>query len=223
MTVALVIFDCDGVIADSEILSASVMIAQLAELGLSISPDDVRRDFLGRSFPTVAKVIRERFNHELPGDFEAEYRRRLLLRFEDELASTPGFKDMLSALRKPCCVATSSSRPRVERTLQLLDLLNVFTPHIFTASQVAHGKPAPDLFLFTAKQMRVAPRDALVIEDSLPGIAAARSAGMRVLAYHGGSHLRGHPQRTPAKVQSFDNWDDFPHLLKQIDSFGEIR
>lgn len=223
MPVALVIFDCDGVIADSEVLSASVMIAQLAELGLSIGPDDVRRDFLGRSFPTVAKVIRERFNHELPEEFEAEYRRRLLLRFEDELAPTPGFTDMLAKLRKPCCVATSSSRPRVERTLQLLGVSKFFGPHVFTASQVTHGKPAPDLFLFTASQMNVAPGEVLVIEDSLPGIAAARSAGMRVLAYHGGSHLRGHPQETPADVQSFDNWDDFPHLLKDIDSFGEIR
>lgn len=223
MRIGLVIFDCDGVIADSEVLSASVMIAQLAELGLSISPDDVRRDFLGRSFPTVAKVIRERFNRALPEDFEAEYRRRLLLRFEDELAPTPGLPAMLAQLRKPCCVATSSSRPRVERTLQLIGLSEFFGPHVFTSSQVAHGKPAPDLFLFAASRMGVDPAATLVIEDSLPGIEAARAAGMRVLAYRGASHLRGHPLATPADVHSFDNWEDFPHLLEEIETFGEIR
>ncbi|WP_245999115.1 HAD family hydrolase [Paracoccus methylarcula] len=223
MRIELVIFDCDGVIADSELLSADVMIAQLAEMGLSIGPEDIRRDFLGRSFPTVAKVIRERFNRELPADFEAEYRRRLLLRFVEELAPTPGFPEMLNGLRHPCCVATSSSRPRVERTLQLLGLSDFFGPRVFTASQVAHGKPAPDLFLFAAEQMGVDPTATLVIEDSLPGIEAARAAGMRVLAYRGASHLRGHPAMTPADVPSFDNWNVFPHLLKQIETLGEIR
>lgn len=223
MRIGLVIFDCDGVIADSEILSASVMIGQLAELGLILGPDDIRRDFLGRSFPTVAKVIRERFDRELPADFEAEYRRRLLLRFEGELAPTPGFPEMLGDFRTPCCVATSSSRPRVERTLQLLGLSDFFGPDVFTASQVAHGKPAPDLFLFAASRMGIEPAAALVVEDSLPGIEAARAAGMRVLAYHGASHLRGHPLAIPADVQSFDNWRDFPHLLKQAETLGEVR
>lgn len=213
MKLALVIFDCDGVIADSEILSASVLIDQLSVLGITISAGDVRRDFLGRSFPTVATLIRERFGMPLPVDFEAEYRRRLLERFATELRPTPGFAAMLARLDLPACVATSSSPQRVARTLELLGLAGHFGPHVFTASQVARGKPAPDLFLFAADRMGVPPDQVVVIEDSPPGLVAAVAAGMRVLHYRGGAHLRGVPAM-PGSVPSFDNWAEFPQILK---------
>lgn len=214
MDPGLVIFDCDGVIADSEILSASVLIAQLAGLGLEVSAEDVRRNFLGRSFPTVAGLIRDRFGTPLPGDFEAEYRRILLDRFATELRPTPGFGPMLDALALPCCVATSSSPQRVTRTLDLLGLTERFGAHVFTASQVARGKPAPDLFLFAADRMGVAPARALVVEDSPPGLVAAIAAGMHVLHYRGGAHLAGVPP-VGGEVRSFDNWADFAQLLAE--------
>lgn len=214
----LVIFDCDGVIADSEVLSASVLIEQLAALGIAIGPEDVRRDFLGRSFPTVATLIRDRFGQPLPDDFEASYRRRLLHRYATDLRPTPGVMPVLAALRLPACVATSSSPPRVARTLQLLGLAGRFGPHVFTASQVARGKPAPDLFLFAAARMGVPPSRALVIEDSPPGIAAGLAAGMRVLHYRGGAHLRGCPGTASGSgVRRFDNWAEFPQLLQEIE------
>ncbi|MFN3276001.1 MAG: HAD family hydrolase [Paracoccus sp. (in: a-proteobacteria)] len=211
----LIIFDCDGVIADSEILSAEVLIAQLAALDIAITADDVRRDFLGRSFPTVAAAIRDRFARDLPSDFEASYRARLLDRFGTGLRETPGFSEMLAGLgARRICVATSSSPPRVARTLALLGLDGRFGAHVFTASQVARGKPAPDLFLYAAAQMNTSPARALVIEDSAPGLEAARAAGMAVLHYAGGAHLRGQP--APAGVTSFDDWSRFAALLEAV-------
>lgn len=219
MGIGLIIFDCDGVIADSEVLSARVLIDQLAKIGIPITIEDVRRDFLGRSFPTVAATIRDRFARPLPDGFEAAYRARLLTRFQTDLAATPGFADMLRGLRLPFCVATSSSPPRVARTLQILGLADDFGAHVFTASQVEHGKPAPDLFLFAARQMGARPENCLVIEDSAPGIQAGMSAGMAVLSYRGGAHLRDLP-RPRLPVDSFDNWAEFPQFLDRIHANG---
>ncbi|WP_405401385.1 HAD family hydrolase [Paracoccus sp. Ld10] len=212
MRVDLIIFDCDGVIADSEVLSAQVLIDQLARLDIVVTPDDVRRDFLGRSFPTVAASIRDRFAVALPDDFEATYRARLLARFDADLRATPGFAAMLARIDVAVCIATSSSPPRVARTLAVLDLADRFGANVFTASQVARGKPAPDLFLFAAARMGVDPAHALVIEDSQPGLQAARAAGMRVLQYRGGAHLVDQP----AADEGFDCWSQFPDLLAQM-------
>ncbi|WP_265500905.1 HAD family hydrolase [Paracoccus beibuensis] len=215
MRIDLIIFDCDGVIADSEILSAEVLIDQLAQLGIVITLDDVRRDFLGRSFPTVAASIRDRFARALPEGFEATYRARLLERFAVDLTPTPRIGEVLTALTRPVCVATSSSAPRVARTLQLLGLTERFGPHVFTASQVARGKPAPDLFLLAADRMGCDPAHALVIEDSVPGLQAARAAGMRALHYAGGAHLAGQP--APDGARSFADWRDFLGLLASVE------
>lgn len=212
----LIIFDCDGVIADSEILSAEVLIEQLAELGITVTPEDVRRDFLGRSFPTVAASIRARSGRALPEDFESAYRARLLARFENDLRETPGFSAMLTGLARPCCVATSSSPPRVARTLLVLGLAARFGPHVFTASEVARGKPAPDLFLHAAARMGAAPDRVLVIEDSPPGIAAAQAAGMAVLHYGGGAHLAG--IAPPGGVPGFADWSRFAAILREMEA-----
>ena len=122
----LVIFDCDGVLADSEVLSAKVLIAELAREGVQIDSAYVRRHFLGRSFPTVARTIRDELGHPLPADFEHRYRQRLLALFEDHLRPTPGLLPMLERLTAPACVATSSSPERAARTLALLGLAGRF-------------------------------------------------------------------------------------------------
>lgn len=209
----LVIFDCDGVLVDSEPISAAVLIDELARLGVSITSDYVHDHCLGRSFPTVAKAIRESFAVPLPEDFEQRYRRSLLARFETELRPTPGIATLLPRLRPARCVATSSSQQRVARTLEISGLARFFGTDVFTASQVARGKPAPDLFVFAAEHMGVAPDRTLVIEDSRPGVEAALAAGMAVLHFAGGGHLRGRAPDLPAEVRSFDNWGDFPQVL----------
>lgn len=188
--VSLVIFDCDGVLIDSEVISSRVLIEEAARDGLMLTADYVRRHFLGRSFPTVAATIREQLNVALPEDFEARYRTSLLARFETDLRVTPGLGPLLEVLRVPFCLATSSSPPRLARSLEITGLDGVFT-RCFTASEVEHGKPAPDLFLHAAVQMGVDPAECLVIEDTRPGVLAAHAAGMQVALYTGGSHMAG--------------------------------
>ncbi len=212
MQTRLVVFDCDGVIADSEMLSADVLLTLLAEHDMAITMPEFRDMCLGHSFPVVTARLNRHKSRAMPDGFTDEYYRRLLTRFARDLTPTPGFVAMLDGLDLPCCVATSSSPQRVAHTLSVLGLTGRFGRNVFTASQVQHGKPAPDLFLFAAAQMGVAPQDALAVEDSAPGLASARAAGMRVLHYTGGAHLRDHPPTSPG-FASFDDWADFPRLL----------
>jgi HAD superfamily hydrolase (TIGR01509 family) len=209
----LIIFDCDGVLVDSEVISAAVLIDLAAAHGVPLTPAYVGAHFLGRSFPTVAKLIRDSFAVDLPPGFEAAYRAELLIRFETALRPTAGIVDTLSSITVPFCCATSSSPPRVERSLAIAGLARFFGPRVFTASQVARGKPAPDLFLFAAQSQGARPAACVVIEDSRPGIIAGQAAGMRVLHYTGGSHLNGRTFDTEPPVAAFDGWGRLPTLL----------
>ena len=207
----LIIFDCDGVLIDSEMLSADALIEEAARDGITLTHAHVRDHFLGRSFPTVARHIRETFDRPLPPDFETRYRATLLARFETDLKVMPGVLDLLPRLMVPHCVATSSSPPRLTRSLELSGLSPHFA-HRFTASEVAQGKPAPDLFLHAAARMGADPARCLVIEDSRPGIAAAVAAGMPVALFTGGSHMGGIGFDIGAPLTAFDRWADFPRL-----------
>ncbi|PYE86168.1 HAD family hydrolase [Pseudoroseicyclus aestuarii] len=209
----LLILDCDGVLIDSEVLSAQVLLALLAERGLTLDAEHVRRHFLGRSFPTVAAHIREAFGLDLPDSFEADYRARLLARFDAELRPMPYVLEVLPRLRVPWCVATSSSPQRTARALQVAGL-DALHPRVFTASEVARGKPAPDLFEHAARVMGAAPAGCLVVEDSAPGLAAARAAGMAAVHFTGGAHLQGARFDTPPGVLSLDDWRDLPALIE---------
>ncbi len=186
----LVIFDCDGVLIDSEVISAQTLVELAAEAGIAFDTAHVAAHFLGRSFPTVARAIAETWGRPLPQGFEAEYRARLLRRFEGELRPTPGAADVLRLCAAPSCVATSSSPERARRSLEAAGLA-ALAGRVFTASEVPRGKPAPDLFLHAAREMGADPARCLVIEDSAPGLRAARAAGMGLAFFAGGSHLRG--------------------------------
>jgi HAD superfamily hydrolase (TIGR01509 family) len=185
----LVIFDCDGVLIDSEIISARMLVAELARLGLTIDLPYVERHFLGRSYPVVMETIRREFGLDLPPDFEAQYREALLAAFQNELKVVPYVHDVLAGIGVPFCVATSSSPRRVEMSLMLVGLSDLVSGKVFTSTLVARGKPAPDLFLYAADKMGSRPERTLVIEDSLTGIRAGLAAGMTVWRFIGGSHL----------------------------------
>ena len=189
----LVIFDCDGVLIDSEIISARMLVQELAGLGVSIDLDYVALHFLGRSYPTVMDQIRREFGLDLPPEFEEQYRQRLLAAFERELQIMPHVQGILSRMAVPWCVATSSSPKRVAQSLRLVGLAAVVGDRLFTSTMVARGKPAPDLFLHAAAVMGADPARCLVIEDSLNGIRAARAAGMPCWRFTGGSHLINAP------------------------------
>ena len=207
MELDLVIFDCDGVLVDSEHISARVLVELAAEVGVAFDATYVRENFLGRSFPTVARIIGDVFATDLPPDFEARYRARLLDRFETELRPTAGVLDVLGRLAVPACVATSSSPPRAARSLEIAGLHGFFD-HVFTASLVARGKPAPDLFLHAAAVIGAEPVRCLVIEDSRPGLIGARAAGMSVVGFVGGTHLRDGPEAfdIDPPVRAFRSW-----------------
>ncbi len=216
MPIEAIIFDCDGVLIDSEVLSARILTAALSAQGIEIDFDHFCVHFLGRSFPTVAAEIRRTFAVDLPQGFEASYRADLLRVFESELHSTPGIGAVLKTLAQPYCVATSSSPERVGRSLALTGLDLFFGDRVYTASEVKRGKPAPDLFLHAARKISANPQQCLVIEDSLPGIAAAQAAGMHVLRYTGGAHLRGRHLKHDPSVRSFDNWADLPLWMAEF-------
>jgi HAD superfamily hydrolase (TIGR01509 family) len=176
----LVIFDCDGVLVDSETISVGVLIELLRGAGIGITEADAYRLFLGRSVGTVEALLT---GAQLDGIREETFRR-----IRGELKPMPGALEALSALEARRCVASSSSPERIRLSLSLTGLLEMLEPHIYSASMVVRGKPAPDLFLHAAEEMGVRPEDCVVVEDSPAGIDAAKAAGMRAFAFTGGSH-----------------------------------
>ncbi len=208
----LLILDCDGVLVDSEVISARMLTAALADHGVQLTLPVFTRHFLGRSYPTVLAHIRTRWGVELPDGFEAAYRARLLAAFDGELRPMPGVTAMLGDLALPFCLATSSSPERTAHALRLTGLADAFAGRVFTASEVARGKPAPDLFLHAAARMGANPLRTLVIEDSETGIRAARAAGMTVWRFTFGSHLKGQALDAPADAQPHATLADFAEM-----------
>jgi HAD superfamily hydrolase (TIGR01509 family) len=187
----LVIFDCDGVLIDSEVISARMLVAELKGHGIDVDLAYVARHFLGRSYPVVLTQIRADFGIDLPMGFEADYRARLLSAFDRDLRAMAGVEAVLDRLAVPACLATSSSPERLAFSLRKTGLGSRFAGRAVTASEVARGKPAPDLFLHAAARFGAAPARCLVVEDSFAGIRAGLAAGMTVWHFTGGSHLAG--------------------------------
>lgn len=194
----LVIFDCDGVLIDSELLSVQADIECLAEHGIDISAGEILERYTGISMAGMLADFETRYGRQLP-DFADRHRRRLRALFEGGLRPIPGVAAVLDSLECGRCVASSSTPERLRHALSLVGLFDRFHPNIFSATEVARGKPAPDLFLHAADRMGVAPQRCVVIEDSLPGVAAAVAAGMTTIGFTGGGHCRpGHDVRLTA-------------------------
>ena len=192
----LIIFDCDGVLVDSEIVSFEAEAEMFAEIGIGLTAHDLLTRFLGTSIASMFAIIEQENGIKLPADFAERAARRTLEAFDRELQPIPGIAELLANLPDRKCVASSSEPPRIRHSLTLAGILHHFEPHIFSATQVKHGKPAPDLFLLAAERMGAAPTRCLVIEDSVAGVTAARAAGMTVLGFTGGSHcLDGHAEK----------------------------
>lgn len=191
----LVIFDCDGVLVDSEPIALRLLLETLAEAGLALDADVARDRFLGRSLASTREILAEDFGLTLSDAALGDMRRLLHAAFRAELRPIPGVAETLAALERPVCVASSSQPERIELSLRVTGLWRWFEGRAFSASMVARGKPAPDLFLHAAAAMGYAPADCLVVEDSPAGIAAAQAAGMRVVAFTGGSHAGSETHR----------------------------
>lgn len=184
----LVVFDCDGVIVDSEMLAAECLASLLTTSGRATDLKDVFDRYLGRSMAVVAADYVEALGRPLPDSFAGEMAAALKVRFEAGLRPIEGIADVLEGLRIPFCLASSSGADRIELSLRLTGLSRHFEGRIFNAAMVKHGKPAPDLFLLAAAEMGADPNRTLVIEDSVSGVQAGKAAGMTVWGFTGGSH-----------------------------------
>jgi HAD superfamily hydrolase (TIGR01509 family) len=185
----LIIFDCDGVLVDSEPISIRCTAAALTAAGYPIDAAGVLERFLGISTAAMVAMVEQETGRPMPPGFVENLRHRILTAFERELRPMDGVADLLDHLDRPVCVASSSVPERIRLSLRVTGLLERLEPNIFSATMVRHGKPAPDLFLLAAERMGVPPPSCIVIEDSIAGVRAGRAAGMMVFGFVGGSHL----------------------------------
>ncbi|SEP95491.1 haloacid dehalogenase superfamily, subfamily IA, variant 3 with third motif having DD or ED [Faunimonas pinastri] len=184
----LVIFDCDGVLVDSEVLSCTSLAGVLTRHGLPITVDEIVSRFLGRSVAAVHEHYVATTGRSVPESFPADLQATVEEAFQGSLRPIPGIADLLAALRTPFCLASSSSPERIKLSLRLTGLSGFFGERVFSSSMVKNGKPAPDLFLHAAREMGMEPARCVVIEDSPNGVLAGKRAGMTVWGFTGGSH-----------------------------------
>jgi HAD superfamily hydrolase (TIGR01509 family) len=184
----LVIFDCDGVLVDSEPISVDVLVKVITANGGVMSEAAVYERFLGMSMPSVMAILDAEYGFAMTEQHLSDLRVELRERFALELKPIPGVADAMRRLEQQRCVASSGSPERIRLSLRTTGLLELLEPNIYSASMVERGKPAPDLFLHAARMMGVPPAACIVIEDSPAGVRAAKDAGMQVFAFAGGSH-----------------------------------
>ena len=183
----MVIFDCDGVLVDSERLTHQVVVDMLAEQGVALGFDEAVDRFIGMSMANGLVQLTALLGGTLPADFLPEMGRRTRAAFRAGLVAVPGVEAVLDGLQRPFCVASNGNHAKVNFTLGHTGLLPRFMGHatarIFTADDVAHPKPAPDVFLLAARTLGALPAHTTVVEDTPTGVAAARAAGMRVIGF----------------------------------------
>ncbi|WP_175439296.1 HAD family hydrolase [Streptomyces vilmorinianum] len=209
--VELVIFDCDGVLVDSERIYCRVDHEVFTSLGAEFTEAEVVEHFVGSSNEAYTALLEERLGRRLEPDWHAPYRHRYEQALDAELTVVDGITDALDALEVPFCLASNGSHASIRRNLTRVGLLHRFEERIFSARDVARGKPAPDLFLRAAATMGVAPERCAVVEDSPYGVAAARAAGMRAFGYCGG--LTRADRLMGPRTLVFDDMSRLPKLL----------
>lgn len=184
--VELVIFDCDGVLVDSERIAVRVQVSLGAELGWPLTEEEVVDRFIGRSHAAIHEQVADRLGEETAAVWSERFERLHREAVDAGLVPVEGVVEALDTMTLPTCVASSGSHDKMRHTLGRTGLYDRFAGRVFSASEVARGKPAPDLFLHAARQLGVDPAACVVVEDSRPGVLAARAAGMRAFGYAGG-------------------------------------
>ena len=184
----LIIFDCDGVLVDSEPLACRIEVAVLHEIGHPISHAEFCRRAIGRSRKDNEAMLTALWHRPLPTDYTQQVQSRLFKAFREELAPIAGMPELVGRVAGGRCVASSSPPDRLALALEIGGYADLFGPQVFSAVEVPRGKPAPDLFLHAAGRAGASPERSLVIEDSAPGIAAAKAAGMVAIGFCGGGH-----------------------------------
>ncbi|PZC43501.1 MAG: Beta-phosphoglucomutase, HAD superfamily [Chloroflexi bacterium] len=213
MTPDLVIFDCDGVLVDSEIISNSVLSESLETVGLDIPPDVCIDLFLGKSWDYCFSVIKKRLGTDPPHNFHETYMEKLFVQFEKNLKPVEDIHFALENIPYPKCVASSGPHLKISKTLSVTGLLERFGEHVYSGDDVKSGKPAPDLFLHAAVKMSATPSNTLVIEDSTAGVEAAYSAGMTPLAF---CSKKTNPAFGQSKTIVFRSMRELPDLINRL-------
>lgn len=178
-----VIFDCDGVLVDSEPLAEATIVAMTNEIGIDINIEYAKRNFKGDSFQNILDHIESKFKISLPSNFESEYRRRSFEMFSEKLKPVKGVLEVIKSLNTPFCVASSGPQSKIKHNLELTGLLPYFEGHIFSCYDIKKWKPEPDIFLHAAKSMGFAIDECVVIEDTLIGMTAALRGGFDVFGF----------------------------------------
>jgi HAD superfamily hydrolase (TIGR01509 family) len=212
--VGLVIFDCDGVLVDTERIAVRIDVKVLQDLGWPLTEAEVVERFMGRSDAYMTAEIEAHLGRPLPPNWDERYRTWYREAWAAELEPVAGVVEALDAITAPTCVASSGTHEKMRFTLGLTGLYARFEGRIFSVDEVAHGKPAPDLFLHAAAKMSVPPADCVVVEDSRYGVQAARAAGMRAFGYAGGLTPRAWLEGPDTVV--FDDMKQLPRLLNQL-------
>lgn len=222
MTPALVIFDCDGVLVDSEAIANRIMTEAIAAAGVPITYEECRARFVGGTLQRVIDTVEQWRGTPLPAGWKEDFEARRNDAFRRELKAVPGAGAAVEAIRAggtPVCVASSGSLDKMNLTLGLTGLKDHFGENLFSAAMVAHGKPEPDLFLYAAEQMGQVPENCVVVEDSLLGVTAAVAAGMRVLAYTAEAEADA---LKAAGGQPFSDMSELPGLVGVESVAGEV-
>ena len=204
------IFDCDGVLVDSEPLANRILSECFQDAGFPIDYDTCIRTMVGLSLHACFKIAEEWHKKLLPTDFFNTVQNRTYLAIRDELQPIPGVLGAIEAIPLPRCVASSSEHGKIELSLNKTGLAPLFGDNLFSAHQVARGKPFPDFFLFAAREMGFKPNNCVVIEDSPYGASAARAAGMTVFGYTGSGFAE---KLADEGAQIFDSMEELPQLL----------
>ena len=189
----LIVFDCDGVLVDSEILACDVQARAMTAYGFAMDGPEIARRFLGMSAKDMRALMEVDLGRPLPDDHEARCGAELFDLFRAQLRPVAGIRSVIEAVGAAGharCVASSSSPERIALALEVAGLDDLFGPHVFSSTMVAHGKPAPDLFLHAAAAMDFSPERCVVVEDSINGVRAARAAGMRALGFLAGGYCQ---------------------------------
>lgn len=214
-SVQLVIFDCDGVLIDSDRLTIKVDVSVLHDLGWPLSEAEVIDRFVGRSDRDAQAEIEAHLGRKLPAGWNEHVERLYQEAFAAELTPVAGVLEALDRIDLPTCIASSGTHEHLRYTLRLTGLYERFAGRIFSAEEVARGKPAPDLFLHAARRMGANPADCVVVEDSRFGVQAAREAGMHALAFAGG--LTSAELLEGPDTEVFEDMRELPRLLEQLD------
>ncbi|WP_018099644.1 HAD family hydrolase [Sinorhizobium meliloti] len=217
----LVIFDCDGVLVDSEVIVSTAEAAEITRIGHRINLEEVVEQFAGIPASDMHRIIEARLGRPLPADFSTRIDARVRELYLSDLAAIAGARQTIRSLGIPCCVASSSEPNRLGLALAKTELLDLFYPHIFSTVLVRNGKPAPDIFLYSAEKMKVPPAECVVVEDSFAGVTAAIAAGMTALGFVGGTHC-GPSHATRLKEAGakriFSRFEDLRPILGELSS-----